>query len=210
MHEGFVSLPYYPPADMTRGIVVNDKGQRFINEDVYHGRLGAFVLRQVAERIYFIVTVEQYGDYEKVSYLGAPVAGTGETVEELEAELGMRAGTLQHTLAVYNEDCANGEDTLYHKAAEWLTPLQPPLVALDITPGRGAFVPYFTLGGLDTRPTGEVLTTAGEVVPGLYAAGRTACGVVRRAEGYSSGMSVGDATFSGRMAGRQAADSPRR
>jgi succinate dehydrogenase/fumarate reductase flavoprotein subunit len=210
MHEGFVSLPYYPPADMTRGIVINDKGQRFINEDVYHGRLGAFVLGQVAERIYFIVTVEQYGNYEKVSYLGAPVAGTGETVEELEQELGLHPGTLQYTLAVYNEDCARGEDSLYHKAAEWLTPLKPPLVALDITPGRGAFVPYFTLGGLDTRPSGEVVNTQGEVIPGLYAAGRTACGVVRRAEGYSSGMSVGDATFSGRLAGRQAAQAPRR
>ena len=31
-------------------------------------------------------------------------------------------------------------------------------------------------------------------------------GVVRRAEGYSSGMSVGDATFSGRLAGRAAAN----
>ena len=210
MHEGFISLPYYPPADMTRGIVINDKGQRFINEDVYHGRLGAFVLRQAAERVYFIVTVGMYGAYEKVSYLGAPVAATGETVAELEEELGLRRGSLQYTLAVYNEDCARGEDTLYHKAAEWLTPLEPPLVALDITPGRGAFVPYFTLGGLDTRPTGEVLNSQGDIVPGLYAAGRTACGVVRRAEGYSSGMSVGDATFSGRLAGRQAAYAPRR
>ena len=76
---------------------------------------------------------------------------------ELEDELGLRPGTLQHTLAVYNEDCARGVDSLYHKAAEWLTPLEPPLVALDITPGRGAVVPYFTLGGLDTLPTGEVL-----------------------------------------------------
>ncbi len=209
MHEGFISLPYYPPADMTRGIVINDKGQRFINEDVYHGRLGAYVLRQQAERIYFIVTVEQYGDYEKVSYLGAPVAGTGETIEELEEELGIRSGSLQYTLGVYNEDCKRGEDTLYHKATEWLTPLEPPLVALDITPGRGAFLPFFTLGGLDTRPTGEVVNIRGEIVPGLYAAGRTACGVVRRAEGYSSGMSVGDATFSGRLAGKQAAQSAR-
>lgn len=210
MHEGFISLPFYPPADMTRGIVINDKGQRFINEDVYHGRLGAFVVRQSAERIYFIVTVAQYGNYEKVSYLGATVAGTGETVAELETELGLPRGTLVHTLAVYNENCAAGEDTLYHKAAEWLTPLQPPLVALDITPGRGAIIPYFTLGGLDTLPTGEVLSHQNEIVPGLYAAGRTACGVVRRAEGYSSGMSVGDATFSGRLAGKQAAQSPQR
>jgi len=209
MHEGFISLPYYPPASMTRGIVINDKGQRFINEDVYHGRLGAFALRQESERIYFIVTVEQYGDYERVSYLGAQVAGTGETVAELEEELGLRQGSLQQTLQVYNEDCNNGEDTQCHKAAEWLEPLAPPLVALDITPGRGPFVPYFTLGGLDTLPSGEVVDAQRQVIPGLYAAGRTACGVVRRAEGYSSGMSVGDATFSGRMAGRQAAATQR-
>jgi succinate dehydrogenase/fumarate reductase flavoprotein subunit len=205
MHEGFISLPYYPPASMTHGIVINDKGQRFINEDVYHGRLGDFCLRQQSDRIYFIVTVEQYGDYEKVSYLGAEVAGTGETVAELEQELGLRAGTLQQTVSLYNEDCAAGEDTLFHKAPEWLVPLEPPLVALDITPGRGAFVPFFTLGGLDTLPTGEVVNAQREIVPGLFAAGRTACGVVRTAAGYSSGMSVGDATFSGRLAGAQAA-----
>jgi succinate dehydrogenase/fumarate reductase flavoprotein subunit len=205
MHEGFISLPYYPPASMTKGIVINQQGHRFINEDVYHGRLGAFALRQQSERIYFIVTVEQYADYERVSYLGATVAGTGETIAELEEELGLLKGTLQQTIELYNADCAKGEDTQYHKAAEWLEPLQPPLVALDITPGRGAFVPYFTLGGLDTLPTGEVVDAQRQVIPGLFAAGRTACGVVRRAEGYSSGMSVGDATFSGRLAGRQAA-----
>ena len=207
MHEGFISLPYYPPATMTGGIVINDKGQRFINEDVYHGRLGDMALRQESDRIYFILTVEQYGDYESMNFLGASIAGTGETVQELEEELGLREGTLQHTVALYNEDVANGEDTQYHKAAEWLEPLECPLVALDITPGRGAFVPYFTLGGLDTLPTGEVVNSQREPIPGLYAAGRTACGVVRRAEGYSSGMSVGDATFSGRLAGKQAAAS---
>ncbi len=205
MHEGFISLPYYPPASMTFGILVNDKGQRFINEDVYHGRLGAFALRQQSERLYFILTVEQYGDYEQVSYLGAEVAGTGETIAELESELGLRTGSLAHTLSIYNSDCERGEDREHHKAAEWLQALEPPLVALDVTPGRGAFVPFFTLGGLDTLPAGEVLTPRREIIPGLYAAGRTACGVVRRAEGYSSGMSVGDATFSGRMAGKQAA-----
>ena len=205
MHEGFISIPYYPPASMTRGIVINDKGQRFINEDVYHGRLGAFVLRQQSERIYFILTVDQYADYERVSYMGAEVAGTGESVQELEEELELRAGSLQQTIEVYNEDCSKGEDTQCHKAAEWLEALQPPLVALDITPGRGTFLPYFTLGGLDTLPTGEVVDPQREVIPGLYAAGRTACGVVRTAAGYSSGMSVGDATFSGRLAGKQAA-----
>ncbi|GAB5452170.1 MAG: FAD-binding protein [Halioglobus sp.] len=205
MHEGFISIPYYPPATITSGIVINDKGHRFINEDVYHARLGQAVLDQPGDRFYFVLTVEQYGDYEKMNFMGADIAGTGETVEELEAELGLRTGTLQNTLAIYNEDCAAGEDTQFHKAPQWLQVMEPPLVALDITPGRGVFVPMFTLGGLDTLPTGEVLTAEREVIPGLYAAGRTACGVVRRADGYSSGMSVGDATFFGRLAGRQAA-----
>ncbi|QFU77583.1 FAD-binding protein [Halioglobus maricola] len=205
MHEGFISIPYYPPASITGGILVNDKGQRFINEDVYHSRLGQAVLDQPGDRFYFILTVEQYGDYEKFNFMGASIAGTGETIAELEEELGLRKDTLAHTINIYNEDVEAGTDSLFHKAPEWLEKLTLPLVALDLTPGRGAFVPYFTLGGLDTLPTGEVVDPQRNVITGLYAAGRTACGVVRRADGYSSGMSVGDATYSGRMSGKQVA-----
>ena len=149
--------------------------------------------------------MDQYGDYEKMNFMAADVVGTGESVTELAEELGLPAGALESTLELYNRFAAEGEDPFFHKAAEWMEPLEPPLVALDVTPGRGSFWPYFTLGGLDTLPEGEVVDPLRQVIPGLYAAGRTACGVVRRAEGYSSGMSVGDATFSGRLAGRSAA-----
>jgi succinate dehydrogenase/fumarate reductase flavoprotein subunit len=209
MHEGFISMPYYPPASMTYGIFVNDKAQRFINEDVYHARLGVAALRQQSQRFYFVLNVEDYGNYERESFLGAPIAGTGESISELEEELELRSGSLVHTIEAYNEDVELGQDSQYHKAPEWLKKLEPPLVALDLTPGRGVFVPFFTLGGLDTLPDGEVVNPQRDVIPGLYAAGRTACGVVRRAEGYSSGMSVGDASFTGRLAGRAAAVRPR-
>lgn len=205
MHEGFISLPYYPPASFTSGILINDKGQRIINEDVYHARLGNAILNDTSERHYFIVSVAQYGDYEKKNFMGAEVVGTGESVRELEAELQLPEACLQATVEQYNRFAEQGEDPLYHKAPQWLESLKPPLVALDVTPGRGAFWPYFTLGGLDTTVAGEVVTADRQVIPGLYAAGRTACGVVRRAAGYSSGMSVGDATFSGRLAGKAAA-----
>jgi 3-oxo-5alpha-steroid 4-dehydrogenase len=205
MHEGFVSLPFYPPASITNGILINDKGQRFINEDCYHGRVGYYCLQQPGDRIYMILTVEDYGDYEKRSFLGAAVAGTGETLEELEQELELPEGSLAHTVTYYNQHALSGSDPLFHKAQQWLKPLDMPLVALDCTPGRGAVYPFFTLGGLDTQVSGEVLTPDGEVIPGLYAAGRTACGLPRNATGYGSGMSVGDATFTGRMAGIAAA-----
>ena len=58
------------------------------------------------------------------------------------------------------------------------------------------------LGGLATRTTGEVLDDANAIVPGLYAAGRTTCGLPRWSGGYASGLSVADATFFGRQAGR--------
>jgi 3-oxo-5alpha-steroid 4-dehydrogenase len=52
-------------------------------------------------------------------------------------------------------------------------------------------------------PTGEVLTPDGDVVAGLWAAGRTTSGLA--AQGYSSDLSLADATFFGRLAGRTAA-----
>jgi len=204
MHEGFVSLPFYPPASLTYGILVNGQGLRFINEDAYHGRVGSYILRQQGP-VYFILNVEDYGDYEQVSYLGAPVAGTGETLAELAEELALPSGQLEATIARYNGDIAQGADALFHKASEWLKPLKGPLVAIDCTPGKGAYFPYFTLGGLDTTVDGQVRTPRQSVIPGLYAAGRTACGIPRRGDGYASGTSIGDATYSGRRAGRHAA-----
>lgn len=208
MQECFVTLPFYPPASLTFGIFVNDKGQRFINEDCYHGRVAQAAIaqqRMTSNRVYLIADVDAYADYETASYLMAPVVATGDSVEELETELELPAGSLVETLQRYNEGAERGEDPLYHKNKTWLRRLQAPLVALDCSIGRGAFHPFFTLGGLDTLPTGEVLTPDRRVIPGLYAAGRTAAGIPRTAAGYASGMSVGDATFSGRMAGQRAA-----
>jgi succinate dehydrogenase/fumarate reductase flavoprotein subunit len=206
MHEGFISLPYYPPASLTRGIMVNAAGQRFINEDCYHGRVGYHCLQQPGQRVYLIANVADFENYPKRSWLAAPFAGTAEdSVAELERELQLPDGTLQATIEIYNHNAREGKDPLFQKSPEWLQPLELPLAAVDCTPGHGAFVPFFTLGGLDTLPGGEVLTAEGNVIAGLYAAGRTSCGVPRTAAGYSSGISVGDATFFGRMAGRSAA-----
>ena len=204
MHEGFLSVPFYPPATLTHGIFVNGQGQRFINEDAYHGRIGCYLVKQTYP-VYLVLNVEDYADYETASWLAAPVAGTGETLTELASELELPDAALAQTVETYNQAAASGHDEKFHKSKDWLKPLTGPFVALDCTPGNGAFFPHFTLGGLDTTVDGQVLTSQGEVIPGLYAAGRTACGVPRRGDGYASGSSVGDATFSGRRAGRQAA-----
>lgn len=205
MHEGFMTIPFYPPGNMTYGIFVNAMGQRFINEDAYHGRVGTYCIQQPGDRLYMIVSAEDYGNLERKPFFNGDIVGTGETPEELEQELSMPANSLAHTIRFYSEHAAKGEDPLFHKSPAWLKAMNPPYVAIDATPERGAIYPCFTLGGLDTLTTGEVLRTDGTVIEGLYAAGRTTAGVPRRGDGYGSGMSVGDVTFFGRMAGKQAA-----
>ncbi|MBW2385680.1 MAG: FAD-binding protein, partial [Deltaproteobacteria bacterium] len=130
------------------------------------------------------------------------VAAVGEDMAELEAELGIPDGSLQATIERYNQDAARGEDPCFHKAPEYLTPLvHPPYAALGC--GESERSTTFSLGGLHTRPNGQVLTPDGRDVPGLFAAGATASGLAAR--GYNSGISLSDATFFGRQAGAQAA-----
>ena len=198
MHEGFLSVPFYPPATLTHGIFVNGQGQRFINEDAYHGRIGCYLVKQTYP-VYLVLNVEDYADYETASWLAAPVTGTGETLAELASELELPDAALAQTVETYNQAAASGHDEKFHKSKDWLKPLTGPFVALDCTPGNGAFFPHFTLGGLDTTVDGQVLTSQGEVIPGSMQQGERPA-VSRRGDSYASGSSVGDATFSGRRA----------
>jgi 3-oxo-5alpha-steroid 4-dehydrogenase len=61
----------------------------------------------------------------------------------------------------------------------------------------------FTIGGLATTLDGAVVDVRGEVIGGLFAAGRAAAGL--HGAGYISGTSLGDGTFFGRRAGAAAA-----
>ena len=211
MNEGFVCVPFYPPAGLVEGIMINSKGQRFINEDCYHGRMGEAILRNYPEKHYLLIDSRLFHTMERPPLGGFKVVATGETIEELEAELALPAGTLAFTVDFFNRHARNGEDPLFRKHADYLVPLDnPPYAACDVTPGSGAFYPVFTLGGLHALPTGEVLTEDNIVVPGLFTAGRNCCGLPRSGATYSSGMSIGDATFFGRLAGRSAASAPAR
>jgi succinate dehydrogenase/fumarate reductase flavoprotein subunit len=196
-----ITLPFYPPGDLTFGILVNGQGQRFIAEDAYHGRIGEVASLQPEGRVFLVVDDASFGRPEVE---GFEIAAVEENIADLERALGIPTPMLQQTYAYYNAAAAKGEDPLFHKQPDWLRPLdQAPLAAIDCCLGSAPYM-AFTLGGLRTRASGEVLTEAGDVVEGLYAAGRAACGIPRSATGYASGTCIGDATFFGRLAGRSA------
>ena len=201
MSEKFLTTPWYPPASLTSGIVVNNRGERFVNEDCYHGRVAGAAFEQPDGVAYLIADDACFGYPSH----GVELVATEGSIPELESALGLPKGNLTRTVASYNEGAAEGVDPAFHKHADWLKPLdQAPFAALDISLGRSAWF-VFTLGGLHTRPSGEVLRDDGSPVPGLFAAGANASGIPRSAGTYCSGQSVGDATFFGRRAGRSAA-----
>jgi 3-oxo-5alpha-steroid 4-dehydrogenase len=206
MEQFFCTMPFFPPESLVKGIFVNARGERFINEDGYHGRVTHYILRQPDARAWLLVDNAIFD--RPVTNPDVRIAAVGETWEEVEQELGLPPHALVHTLEEFNRHAAAGEDPLFHKSAAWLHALtEPPFAALSYC-ADDYNASYFTLGGLHTLPTGQVLNIDGEVIAGLYAAGRTACGLPRWGEGYSSGMSLGDSTFFGRQAGRHAAQGP--
>ena len=199
MDAAEVALPITPPRRLMRGILVNRVGQRFINEDTYFGRVGQEGLFRQGGHVYLIVDSAVY----ERNLAGMEASYVEESVAALEESMGLPPGSLQATMEHYNRFAAQGEDPLFHKMPTLLQPLtSAPYAAIDCRPDKVAWA-TFTLGGLHTQPTGEVLNPDGETIPGLYAAGRTTCGIC--SWGYVSGMSLGDGTFFGRKAGRSAA-----
>jgi succinate dehydrogenase/fumarate reductase flavoprotein subunit len=199
MHAACIILPYPVPKTLIQGILVNRRGLRFINEDVYQTVAGEAALLHEDGEVYLIVDEKVFAR----PYAPTQIAAVENSIEDLERALRFPPGSLQHTVAFYNRHAAAGEDPLFRKARAHLQPLvHPPFAAFDFT-AANALYSVFTLGGLHTNVEGQVLDPDGEVVEGLYAAGRTTSGLA--AQGYSSGLSLADATFFGRRAGRHAA-----
>ncbi len=201
MDVGCIVLPFTVPKGLLRGIFVNRRGQRFVAEDLYQTVVGEKALLGENGEVFLIL---DDAIFER-PFPPTELAAVEATIADLERALGCPTGSLQHTVAYYNEYAAQGEDPLFHKAADHLVPLvKPPFAALDYRTEASLYT-VFTLGGLHTDVDGRVLTPDGVPVPGLWAAGRTTSGLA--AQGYSSGLSIADATFFGRRAGVAAARS---
>lgn len=205
MEQFFTTCPWTMPEPQAFGVFVNSAGQRFINEDCYHGRVSRAAVDQMGDRVFLLLDIEHFD--QPLEMAGMTIAATGDTWEEVEAELEMLPGTLSRTMAFYNDHAKSGRDPLFNKKPPILTPLdKAPFVALELN-FHYSYFSFFTLGGLRTSTDGEVLDRCGVLVPGLYAAGRCTSGLPAWGHGYSSGLSLADCTFFGRQAGRKAARS---
>ena len=204
LDQMFITAAAYPPAVLLTGLAVNKEGKRFVAEDSYHSRTSAFVLEQPDQAGYLIVDEAhtQMPSMPLIRFIDG-----WETVAEMETALGIPEGNLAATLDRYNKYAAAGEDPDFHKQPEFLAAQDNgPWAAFDLSLGR-AMYSGFTMGGLAVTIDGQVLTDAGNVIPGLYAAGACASNIAQDGKGYASGTQLGEGSFFGRRAGTHAASS---
>ncbi|PHV67098.1 FAD-dependent oxidoreductase [Williamsia muralis] len=191
------------PQLMARGILVNGRGQRYVNEDTYAGRIAQETLLRQGGDAFLVIDESSYEEAlttdSSTKAMRATPKWVCESVSELEAEIGLPAGALVSTVELFSRFAEQRTDPLFGKKPEWLRPIAGAVAAYDL---RG-LVGGFTLGGLKTSVDSEVLHVSGAPIPGLYAAGRCTSGVC--AGGYASGASLGDGSFFGRRAGVSAA-----
>ena len=209
-----------PPEAFAKGMIINKKGERYINEFMYGAAVGeAMVEENDGEAIVIInaelkkLAREQCKPGQAQWFQRAPAllnlwfnTKEASSIEELAKITKVPADALQKTLDEYN-DAADGKSAdRFGKDADKMHAMRSgPYYAINAGIRSKRFpCPTLTLGGLvvDER-TGQVKGESGSVIPGLYAAGRNAVGVCSRQ--YVSGLSIADCVYSGRRAGGAAA-----
>ncbi|NLB47436.1 MAG: FAD-binding protein, partial [Microbacteriaceae bacterium] len=191
--------------------IVNERGERFIDESDSYKTLGAACLQQPDGMGYQIFDA----DIRAQSQPGVPLSDidhleakgrlfVAETLNELAELAGIDPRGLVDTVAAYNrvvdgeQGDSIGRTHLCNGVGE--------LTRID----RAPFYAYpaktlmtSTYAGLTVTPDAEVLRADGEVIAGLYAAGEVVGGFHGAA--YMTGAALGKALIFGRVAALQAA-----
>lgn len=202
-------IPCFFPLPRFAGILVNNNGHRFIAEESYYGVVGYRIVREQGGVAHLIVDADMVGKEAPDSRGNGDVnskniLAKADTIAELEKMLNIPETGLQQTVSTYNKFASEGQDPFFHKAQAYLKPLtKPPFYAVKASIGETTFA-HYTLGGLHTNVKTEVLDPEGDTIPGLYAVGRAAAGILNYRY-YLSGLSLGEGTMFGRVAGQMLA-----
>jgi 3-oxo-5alpha-steroid 4-dehydrogenase len=212
-----------PPSALLRGVIVDSSGLRLCDESRYGAAIGDLIIRRPGGRAWLVTDAPVVAEarrqlrggalwFQRLQawYLLTFARTQAPTLTAAAARAGVDPDGLAATITAYNQAAKAGQPDVHGKPADLFTPIEHPpysLIDLSIRPALAYPAPMLTLGGLlVAEDTGQVLRDDGTVVPGLFAAGRSAVGLCSNS--YVSGLSLADCVFSGRRAGRSAATTP--
>ncbi len=210
-----------PPNAFVKGVLVGFSGKRVCNEMLYGAQIGERMMKEHNGKMWLVMDAKTYAESAKdltldkalwphivmgyfYRFLGIKKSYT---LEGLASLTGINEAQLIRTINLYNENARSPEPDPMGKPKENVRALdQGPFYAVNVS------YDYFwspcaslTFGGLKVdEESGLVIHENGNVIKGLYAAGRTAVGIPSK--GYVSGLSIADCVFSGRRAAKHAAN----
>ncbi len=192
-------------------IAVNREGRRFVDESLPYKEIGDAALAQPGVTTWQVfdarVMAASNDEVPIYEFAGRDRAGMllrGDTVEELEAAIGLPEGALVETVRDYNGRIAAGERDALGRAhlsggvGEPFALEQPPFYA---HPSGTVVLATYCGVTVDTRM--RVLDVLGRPIERLYAAGEVIGGF--HGAGYMTGTSIGKSGIFGRLAGIHAA-----
>ena len=205
----------YPPASFTKSVSIDGQGERLVNEEFYGARTGEALFGRAGGKAWLILDEPLWAEvrhemhamkkmfFQKVQFraIENDYTVSAPSLADLAARIGVPPDRLVATIEDYNRRIDMGQPDALDKQAKLRRKIETgPFYANDIgVAARMSPTSSITVGGLVVdEDTGEVLSSDGGKVPGLYAAGRTAVGICSHY--YVSGLSLGDCVFSGMRA----------
>lgn len=239
MHSAWAAPVFYVPGE-DRGrlctieralpgcMMVNQKGERYLNEAASYHIVGQKMARREAEHGDASPTWFVFDHVYRHKYPVGPllplmpdwlqrgevrsIMKKGNTIEELAADMGVDPARLAATVSRYNEYAAKGEDPDFQRGEAtydkmYGDPSVTPNPCLrPIAKGPFYAMPMYpgdigTNGGLKTNDKAQVIGTNGKPIPGLYAVGNNAASAM--GESYpGAGVTIGPALTFGYIAAR--------
>ncbi len=213
-----------PPSAFISTIVVDEQGRRILDESRYGAALGHAMVKHhggkgwmladatlMAEARRQLLTQTLWFQRAQAAALMFAGAARGKSLADAARAAGVDPEGLVATVKAHNDAIDSGVTDPAGKPAEFCHRIDRgpfTLMNISVRPNLLYPTPMLTLGGVRVdEDTGAVLNAAGESVPGLFSAGRTAIGVC--SDSYVSGLSIADCVFAGRRAGNAAAHYPR-
>ncbi|WP_078712130.1 flavocytochrome c [Anaerorhabdus furcosa] len=187
-------------------IFVNDEGNRFVDEGARRDVMTTALFEQPNSHMWVILDSHDYPTGDEVNNFNESInqlvkdgrAFKGDTLEELAEQIGVDPANLVKAVEGFNTHVADKSAdefgrTLYQDPID-----QGPYYA-------GARIPtvHHTMGGVKINTDAQVISTTGDIIPGLYAAGEVTGGI--HGANRLGGNALTDTVVFGRIAGASAA-----
>ncbi len=182
-------------------ILVNQSGHRFVNELLTRDAVSAAELEQEGCYAYILFDQHLRDNLKAIEkYVTNGLTVQADTIGELAEKLHIDPAVLTQTLADWNECVKNQNDTAFGRTTGMENDLStPPYYAIQIAPGI-----HHTMGGVKINTAAQVISTEGQPIPGLFAAGEVTGGV--HGGNRLGGNAVADIVIFGRIAAQSAMD----